>query len=505
MPTARPAAHLPPPPSPPPGLASAEDYHFYAGCYLWAPGQLAKEIEVGAWVPACASAPMVSSLLDAEDEAETKYLRALDWLEIEPEDPPETVPYTKPGAADEESDELEGDELGVGDPLDGSDDLGAEDLSELGEPSSESSLGGIDSRLLSLSSVSPDFLPLAGEVVRAVRLWVALADESDELSLLSAIDEAEGLLHVVGSAGRREEGEADAAPAEGGAARRATDPWSRLSGAALDALAERVASLCQPSGSVQCAAASPQYVLHAMRLVLLHEGGAHVPMPSADDASADDADGDGAPAAMAAALSLSVPLERIVDNVMQAAEGAQGGAEGGAAGGAGPSQPLSSVQLGLLSALLAERIGLNASLVEAEGSGLLLQVAAADGDESLYMSLQPGAECGRTLHAHDLLAPAGVQRMLAEALPGPRTLEATTLVVHRLSHLQLMGRVALVWSDCFRAAGLSALSTFWEVQQLILQRLESRGGGTDDDEAPRNGLMINLRLPDDMDDGVFAP
>ena len=66
---------------------------------------------------------------------------------------------------------------------------------------------------------------------------------------------------------------------------------------------------------------------------------------------------------------------------------------------------MSSLQLGLVITLVAQRLGLNASLVEVESSGLLLRVDMSTSEEPLYMSLEPGSGCGRTLEQRDCVMP----------------------------------------------------------------------------------------------------
>ena len=65
------------------GLTPRDKFHFYAGAFVWGPGELEEEFdEARAWSAVAASAPMISSMMLGGDlEPETKYQAALAWLE----------------------------------------------------------------------------------------------------------------------------------------------------------------------------------------------------------------------------------------------------------------------------------------------------------------------------------------------------------------------------------------------------------------------------------------
>ena len=217
-----------------------------------------------------------------------------------------------------------------------------------------------------------------------------------------------------------------------------------------------------------------------------------------------------APTAAASAASEAAELQagRAVGEAAAVTAGAPtaAGATATAGDAAAASLPdsgpvdLSSLQLGLVTVLLAERIGLKAELVDVDGCGLLLRADLGAADEPLYVSLAPDESCFRTLSRRDCaLAVLQLDEPLPASLPDDHLAELLEFV---LQPLDIGALLVEEWSEAYRVGGEQVQADFWDVQRHTLRRLAKRleeasgggpgggGRGEDEDGAPRSARVL---------------
>ena len=160
-----------------------------------------------------------------------------------------------------------------------------------------------------------------------------------------------------------------------------------------------------------------------------------------------------------------------------AAEAAEAAASGWTAQRPRPRSPvaLSSLQLGLVTVLLAERVGLRASLVDVDGCGLLLRADLGEHEEPVYVSLAPDESCFRTLSRRDCaLAVLQMDEPSLPGLPADHDEGLSGLLEHRLPPLHVGSLLVEEWSEAFRVGGDRLQADFWDVQRHTLRRLAKR-------------------------------
>jgi putative AlgH/UPF0301 family transcriptional regulator len=613
------------------GRAPADRFHFFAGAYVWAAGELEAEFEAGAWLAAAASAPALAAhLLGNGGTPEGKYLTALEWLDEED---------SEMGFLGEDGDGIDlfsfDDSIGGGDggggggvfvdgemiitsggvdEVSGDDDdtiftLGSDnvDLSSLGRAGGLSGLAdgseGIDGARPaggsgsggggSWSGRTDARLRQAREVLQCVHGWVALFSEEKAAAegeggvgggtslavptLSALLGTAHSWLpsHIEGSeraaAGSAKEGEeaVEAAEAMRWAAEKLEAPLVRL--------ASKVEELMNPTGATRAgsdgratsagptwagarwldtlfamgnspreifpedtnveegggeeeeegALDGPRFALQAIRKALLEFAGASVIPDEQPAVELQNLDFGGRVEALAARLNQGVQLypeggaEGVAEDVAGVAAGTARAAEAApdCADGNGKVD-LSSLQLGLVTLLLAEQVGLTARLVDVEGCGLLLRAEMGSAEEPLYVSLAPGESCLRTLSQEDCLGPA-----LQLAMREDVTAEELADLELELDPLCLASLLAEEWSEAFRVAQKPRSAKFWDVQRHVLQRLsekvaEARGetegsalrrarrraGGHSESKhraADFRGLVVRMQREDDGE--LFLP
>ena len=315
-------------------------------------------------------------------------------------------------------------------------------------------------------------------------------------------------------------------------------------------------------------APAPRFALHAIRQVLLHELNGYV-IPDEQPALPVDRLGlDGLLEGLARRCDGRLEVKDVMDRAAAAAEEtpqkplpyplnqlqqkAQDEKEGKP-----PRLEMSSLQLGLVIVLISRSLGLHATLVEVDGSGLLLRVDMGKGEDPLYSSLEPGEGCGRTIDQRDCVwnppppdyhQQAGRQRQgqvwqkdeedhgkededdeapRSAALEGSATTDAQEddgrftgfgEGEYELQPLDIACLLVEEWCEAYRHAGDSSSAEFWEMQRHTLQKIMSRmgdeqqgghggvggKGGLSPDLSNMKGVVVKVHRPppDGLDFGI---
>ncbi|KAL1511117.1 hypothetical protein AB1Y20_005937 [Prymnesium parvum] len=227
-------------------------------------------------------------------------------------------------------------------------------------------------------------------------------------------------------------------------------------------------------------AESPRFTLHLLRTILRYDGGVSVREGGRRDEPSEE------PAAAALAIGLQSPLRWLARNVRTARHHRTRASWQQAGGGARkrPEVQMDSSTFGVVMSLVADRLGLPSRLVEADGAGLLLQVQMEENEEPLYVILH-GSGCGKVLLEQDIR-----QRQQDKANDDVVPAKEMRLV----PPLEMGSRLARSWSQRYKAAGDSKRSSFWEVQRLVLERLQMR---LDKTEETRVGMVVRVHRDKD--------
>ena len=540
------------------GRASADRFHFFAGSLVWDAGQLEEEIEAGAWATLSVPAPILSThMLGGELSAEAKYGAALGWAgELDTDADADATPAVtfEFGIAGHNGDDIAGilaaaagaAEAGGANEVSSVEKVGAgEDRVELrmamevlnalrkwvllakgdlvdmelveaeATDAATADAGTAEAAAVDAATPMPPLgavLAIADQLLDVVALTdaaegqhAAQADPSPDAAL--AAWAAAAAAAAAGSEGRGGSG----SDAEGRGRldkldvdeeRRALEAWHAEVDPCVDHLAHRCHEVRRRWAAADSSAAglptaegwrgwrgrvenaisgmrgsdadAPMSVaeaVEAMRAVLLDDAGAR--LTGADETlDVSDLSIRGRVRALTAA-SRSAGWPRFA-----------------------PDVGLSTMHLGVISLLIARRLGLHAQLEllpSADGSprelalrlaptgaeigprspeGAPRSAASAEPPSHVYMSLQPGAAC-------KVVTPPQPARGRASAAPGSaRNLgaisDASSGVGVRLDPLRVAGRLAQEWSEAYIAANRPAAAAFWATQLLTLERLSSR-------------------------------
>ena len=561
------------------GASPPGAFHFFVGAQVWSAGKLEDEFAAGAWCALAASSSTIAEILLGGDvKPEDKYAAALSWAASSDEareydDDADVEDWLTALDSHWSPEDGPGRQAGGG--------FAGLEAGSDGVPLILGGLSGLDgighladgglSDALGRGGAHDESEPGVGVVgvLGAVHAWLSLLQEVPNWpsagkrlvgpSLSGVLGTAHQLLanpsSPFGESEEEEDAGADDTPSLFGLplldmvddSLDPTKAWAAAMDAPVAAIAERcqqiiVSStslsfggsagmlhglLANVAGRSRAALPSPHFALHVISRVLLSEAGALV-IP------------DEQPAVQIEHLPLDGRLRALADSLAAHATHA---ANATSTDAPAPRVHMSSLQLGLTYVLVGAALGLRAELVEVDSSGLLLRVHMDDetassphGESPLFVSLEPGRGCGRTLEQSDLVPPPTQSKhihlsprpqLLGEPLPdfieydGPkaavdkasaakgasggaakaaeRAAAEEAAAERALSPFEVGSLLAEEWGEAYRHVRDMPLADFWDLQRLTARRLTTKLEGEDtefdgegsstgaDGHAPRGG------------------